>query len=502
MTNATPAAEAVASEPRGLHADGVLRNTLFLVVAQVLVTPMSMLINAVLARRLGPGDFGTIYLASTFASCGFLFVTWGHDGAIPAIVARERARAGAIVGSSLVWRFGMTFVVYGLLAGACRVLGYGPSLQGALALVVLGSFFTNTSSAWHDTVRGFERSELTAYALVGQQLLAVVLVVPTVLAGGGLRAALGAQALVSAIVALFVARAAYRIIGSPFAFRKETLRALLSGGSPFLVLGIVASLQPNIDAVFLSRLATPEAIGWQAAAAKLVGVLVFPAYALVSPLYPTLCRLYTEDFSRYCRSTSDALRLVTIIVVPLAVGCMAYPEIGIGLFSEQGFGPATSNLRILSVFVLLVYFSMTLNVVLGASNRQRKWAATQFGCVAISAIADPFLVPWFQRRWGNGGVGICVACVLSETLMVLIGFWIAPRGIVDRALLKGVALGLGAGGAMAMAARLMSGFVPPILAAPIAVMTYAASLWLTGGVDREQLQAIRVALTRKMRRAS
>ena len=46
----------------------VLRNTLMLVGAQLLGMPLSIVLNAMMARYLGPEDFGYIYLASTFAS--------------------------------------------------------------------------------------------------------------------------------------------------------------------------------------------------------------------------------------------------------------------------------------------------------------------------------------------------------------------------------------------------------------------------------------------------
>src|SRR5688572_31485850 len=40
--------------------------------------------------------------------------------------------------------------------------------------------------------------------------------------------------------------------------KKGVLRALLVGGTPFVVFNLAMVLQPNIDAVFLSKLAPPE----------------------------------------------------------------------------------------------------------------------------------------------------------------------------------------------------------------------------------------------------
>jgi hypothetical protein len=121
-------------------------------------------------------------------------------------------------------------------------------------------------------------------------------------------------------------------------------------------------------------------------------------------------------------------------------------------------------------------------------------------CVAVSAILDPILVPLFQRRMGNGGVGICVATVISEALVVLCALGLAPRGIFDRNLLRTLALAAIAGASMALAAWLLRPFLSPFLAAPLAVGVYLVALWLTGAVDKAQLASLKSTIGRKFSR--
>ena len=85
------------SPPTGHASAGrlVLRNTAFLAIARALTTPLSLLVNVVAARRLGPQDFGWIYLASTFLSLAFLLVEWGQAATLAGLIARQRARARA-----------------------------------------------------------------------------------------------------------------------------------------------------------------------------------------------------------------------------------------------------------------------------------------------------------------------------------------------------------------------------------------------------------------------
>ncbi len=471
----------------------VLRNVGFLFVAQLAATPLSVLVNVVAARSLGPDDFGQIYLATTFSAFAFLFVEWGQGATLTAMIARDRAHAGTILGSGLAWRAAALPAVALVLFAGCWLLAYDRSFLRVLALVMLASAFGTVSLACVDVFRGFERSDFSARAYVAWQFLTAMVVVPTLLLGGRLDAYLLAQVACAAIGALALLRCLPPIGVHPLAVRRSAMRALATAGSSFLVFNIVIALQTNVDAVFLSRLATPDAIGWNAVARKLVGVLIFPASAIIGALYPTLCRLHGTDPLAFAGTARAALRATLIGAVPLALGCALYPGIGIGLFGPLAYGPAQDNLRVLAIFVLLVYGSMPIGSTLAAAGRQRAWALVQLACVIVSAVADPLLIPWFQRSVGNGGLGVCVSTAASEVLMVAAGIWLLPRGIIDRSLVRALALVLAAGLAMVAASVLLSR-LNPYPAAALALCAYGATLWATGAVDRRQIATMRAML--------
>src|SRR5262249_50623880 len=82
----------------------VFRNASPLGLAQALVAPVSILVNAVAARALGAVDFGRYYQAVTFTSFVFLVVEWGQPNVLTARVATHRAAAGELLGSGIVFR--------------------------------------------------------------------------------------------------------------------------------------------------------------------------------------------------------------------------------------------------------------------------------------------------------------------------------------------------------------------------------------------------------------
>jgi O-antigen/teichoic acid export membrane protein len=472
----------------------LVRNTLYVAVSQVVVMPISVLITAMAAHYLGAERFGYAYLAITLCTFGFLAVGWGHEAVLPAVVALDRSLAGTMLASSLAWRGTTSIVVYALLAFGCYLLNYPAELQWALGLTSLLTAVNLFIATCKDTIRGLERTDIPAYAHVGQQVLAAGLVGIVLLLGGQLRAVLLAQVIAAALVLSGMWQTLGLAGVGALSVRRSTLKDLFNGGTPFVIYGIVMALQPNIDAVFLSKLAPLEVMGWYAVSRRLVGTLLLPATALISALYPTLCRLHATDQNSFAQTTNGALRAVGLLVVPMALGCGLFPEVGVALFSERSFRPAEDNLRIMALLVALVYFSMPLGTSILAAGKQRAWSLVQCLCVVTSLVLDPLLIPVFQRRTGNGGLGLCVAAVISEGLMVAFAIALTPRGVFDRKLGYLALAALGSGAVMVIAAQVAKP-LGPYIAAPASLCAYAVTLWVVGGVDKAQLATFRSAVS-------
>jgi O-antigen/teichoic acid export membrane protein len=460
----------------------VVRNTAFLVVAQLLSMPLSVSINAVLARKLGPVDFGYIFLANNFIAFGFLLVEWGQPTALTALIARDRSLAGTALGTSIAWRVAAAAVVYGALVVIAKLLHYEGSFQVVLGMLVIAKIFSTICGACLDMTRGLERSSPSAVSIVRYNLISVSLLVPILYTGGGLKGALIALICADLINTAFVWKKTLSLGIERVRLERHVLIMLLRRGSTFMLFAIGVNIQPFVDTTMLSAFATPQVLAWQGAAAKLVGVLIFPVSALTAALYPTLCRLYHDDIAEYRKLVAAALRGATILVVPVALGTGLFPELGIMIFGERSFGPAEQNLRILSCFVFLLYFTMVLGISILAAGRERIWTGFQFSCVAVSAIVDPILIPWFQRHWGNGGLGVCVATVSSEIVLLLCGLTFLPSGVLDRGFVRDMGRAVIAGVAMAVTALISAKF-NPFIGATLSLIAYGVTIYAVGGID-------------------
>lgn len=491
--------EASSSSDSGSRTPGLIRNTFFLTAAQAVTIPISVLSNALTGRYLGSEEFGYLYLATTVCGFAILGLEWGLQGSTPALVARDKSQAGLYLGTGLVWRALASLLVSAGLAAVCVLLGYNNAARWAVALSFPLAALNSVAAGFKDTIRGFERTDIPAFAHVAQQVMMVVVLVPVLMLGGQLRALLISQIVIAGITVYFLRRSLKLVGVSSLTFQTDALKKLLGLGTPFVVFGLTMALGPFINGAFLAKLVPAEVIGWYGVSQRLVGLIIFPATAIVNALYPTLCRLHTEDKAEFVKVTRGALYSVALIALPASVGCCVFPEIGVSIFGSQEFGGAADHLRVMSLFVFLVYFSMPLGIATLASDRQRAWTLVQCICLAVSVAGNPFLVPYFQQKMGNGAVGTCLTLVLSELLVVGCGIGLAPRGLFDRGLVKSLVVATAAGAVMfgvALATKPISLFV----SVPLSLLSYGLVAWFGGAVQPATVQLFKTKIAGKLQR--
>jgi O-antigen/teichoic acid export membrane protein len=467
----------------------VLRNALWLVGAQVLAAPLGILINAVAARFLGPADFGSLYLAATYAGFALLFIEWGQFAALTGKIAAQRSRAGELLGSAMVWRLTAAAIAVLVVPLLCRFAGYGEPFLQVLTLSLLAAAAGTVALAGQDAVRGFERTDFAAMSYVGQQLLVASVSVSVLVLGFGLRGLLIGQILCALVGSIFVLYMLPRLHIPRLHASVATILELCRDGRVFLTFVLVVQLQPLVDGAMMSGFASADSLGWYAVSRKLIGILTFPAAAVGRAMYPTLVRQFAADRAAFRATVHSGLEGLSLVVFPVALGCALFPRLGVMIFNSATYAPAEQNVRVLALWLFLLYITIPLSQCIMASGRQGRWTVVQFGCVIISAVADPLLIRWFQAHGGNGGLGVCVATVGSEVLMLIGAALLVPSDVLDWTMLRSLAKPALAGAVMAAVGLLVAPY-STLLGAIVSVLAYGGVLWISGTLSLRELRAI------------
>lgn len=474
----------------------IARSAFHLVLGQVATTALAIVFSAALGRHLGAVDFGVFYLITTTMTFAYVVVEWGQSQYVVREAARHPARAGALLGNALVLRAAGAAPVSAAALAIGWALGYDGRTLGLLALLLAAWLPFFLSQGYGSVFRARERMDLDAAVQVLFKALSLAFALAALGLGGGVAGVVLAQG-AAGLVALGLAAVEARHIKVPPS--RPSVAAsldLLRGGTPILAIGLAITVQPYLDAILLSRLVPPEPVGWYGAARNIMGTLVAPATILGTAAYPRLSRV-ASDVGQLRHELRTALRPLLGVGALAGVGTYLFADLAIGvIYGNRGFGPAGAILKYFSPALFLVCIDVLLGSAILAVGKPKTLAIFKAVNVAACTALALVLVPIFQARTGNGGVGLVVAFGASEVIMFAAATWILPRGTLDRGFAADFLRSLAAGALVLGLFRVLPP-IPPLLGVPLCILAFAGAAAAFGLVRRAEIHALVAAVQRR-----
>jgi O-antigen/teichoic acid export membrane protein len=473
----------------------VARNAFYLVLGQAMTTVLGVLFSAALGRTLGARDFGVYFLIASFSTFAYVLVDWGQQFYIIRDVAREPGRGSLLLGTTMVLRTAgaaLVMIPSGLAAWA---LGYDAVTCWYSVAFIAVSLPLFLAQSYGMVFRGRDRMGLDAWVSVVNKVALLGLALGALVIGGGLPGVLAAQAL-SGVVALTVASRLYRrVTTGPLRYSPQIARQVLAGGSAFFTFTFVTNILPYIDAVFLSKFAPADVIGWYGAAKNIMGTILAPALILGSASFPSLARA-ASDRGLFRGEVRAALRPILWLGALAAIGTYLFADDAIAIvYGQQHFGPSGIILKVYAPGFLLLFMNVLFGTALFALGRAKAFSVVKVISVVVCAALELALIPVFQQHTGNGGIGVVAAFVASE--FVVFGgvmFLLRREGL-------GADISVNMARAFGSAALTLLLFwqMPPLpflIGAPLCVLAYLLFSAGLGLVQRSDIQLFR-ALLRK-----
>lgn len=468
----------------------VARNAFHLVLGQVATTALAIVLSAALGRSLGADRFGVYFLITSMSTFAYVFVEWGQQLFVIREVARQPERSGEFLGSSLALRAGGAALVSVPAGLAAWLLGYSAETCWLAVAFIATSLPFFLAQGFGMVFRAWDRMQLDAGVSVANKVLVLLCTLAALAAGLGIPGVLVAQAVAGA-VALALAVRLYRRLGAgPLRATAPLAREILKGGFPILLMMVAVSVQPYIDAIILSRMTPPSAVGWYGAARNIMGTLVAPSMILAAAIYPRLSRV-AGDVPTFRREMRAALRPMLWLGALGGVGTWLFGGVAIAVvFGQRGYAPAATILTVYGPALFLLFVDVLLGHVITALGRSTGFATVKVASVAANTALALLLVPYFQQRLGNGGVGLVVAAALAEVVVFAGALWLMPRGSLEPAVALDVGRALGAAVATALLFQVLPDLTP-LLAIPLCVVAYTAFSMALGLMKRSDLETLR-----------
>lgn len=332
-------------------------------------------------------------------------------------IARQPTRAGHLVGSTTLFRFGVLlllspFVALLVLTGSFW-LDLSHSSAFAILLLTLSLLPASYAEAINSAFTGLERLHLPAVLTVFTNFVRFSVGLLALTHGYGVPGVAGAAVFAASCnaLALHIALSRQRILTQ----WKLTLQEgvyFIRQSWPLLLNGLLITLFFRIDTFVIQAFHGAPALGIYDAAYKLPNLLpLIPSYFVLA-VFPVLVRQSGSDLrhsfelgGRFLVIVGWAIVLVTLFWAPLFIR----------ILGGKAFLPeAADTLRILIWFTPLHYLNGIAQYAIIAADRQREIAPAYGTATAFNLLANLAAVPRY------GYLGSAVITIMTDALLLLL----------------------------------------------------------------------------------
>ncbi|MCW8194216.1 flippase [Proteobacteria bacterium 005FR1] len=300
-----------------------IHNTSWSVGSKFLNIGAGFLVTVLVARYLGPEEFGVlsyaISLTAIFAAAGQM----GLAGLVVREIVADPPRQTVVLGTVAWLKLAGMAVAFALLI-AFSALYEGLETEEFLLLLILASalFFqpADVADYWF---QAHLQERYTALARTGALLASSLAKVALVVGGAGLLA-LGVAHAAQAVIAAVLLFAFYKAVSgrtfTTWKFDAAEAKNLLKQGWLVYLGSILAVVNLKIDQVMLKWYIGSDEVGIYAVAAQLSEAWYFIPTAIVASFFPKLIQLKSSDPAAYHQRLQQLFDMLFLLAAATAVG--------------------------------------------------------------------------------------------------------------------------------------------------------------------------------------
>jgi len=230
-------------------------------------------------------------------------------------------------------------------------------------------------------------------------------------------------------------------------------------------------------------------VGWYGAAKSIMGTLLAPSLILGQAAFPRLSRA-ALDRAVFRKELAIAQRPMVWMGGLAGVGTWLFADVAIHLvYGHRSFGPAGIILSVFGLGLFLTFIDVLLGTALTALGRSTAFAVVKIGAVMLGTALELWLIPRFQARTGNGGLGVVVSLVVCEALIFTGLLLLMPRATVGLGILVDAGRALAAAVVTAVSLRLLPP-ISPWVGIPLCVVLYTAATAALGLLRPEDVRSL------------
>lgn len=395
----------------------VTKNTAWLTIAEIAGKGVGFFIALIIARYLGPENYGYYAFAISFVTLFQVIVDFGLRPLLVREIARDTKLAGKYIGNFLTLKILLSGAFIGAVAIGLWLYGAEVNLFYLTLIAGIHILFISVTDLLRGVFQAFEKMKFETIVRVVTKFSVLALTVIVVVLGlwtTSIMWALVAGTAVGTILSLWICQKYF--VKLKLQFDKAFLKVALKQSVLFAITNIFIAIYFKIDTVMLESMKGALEVGYYNTAYELVFAFMFIPSVASGAIYPVISRFYQEDKKKIGALLGRLIKYYTIVSVALVVFLALLGAPLIRLFFGAEYEPSIPLFQTLTFVLVFVFANFLVGTILNASNKQHVSTIAAGICAAVNVGINLMLIPTY------GAVGAAIATIITEFILGLISY--------------------------------------------------------------------------------
>lgn len=397
----------------------VSKNTLYLFSAQLISKAIAFFYAVILARALGPSDFGLYIYVLTIFGLTAQVADFGFNRFLIRDVARDKSNLTFYL--SNIFTFRLLLMLATVILVAAAVLIFDPNIsRSALSVLALLTILPNAGALTLEAAFvATEKMKYPAAALIFLNFSVAAL---------GILALFGFNAGILGVILTFLAAHLLYLLMYGFFLIKENIKFSFNfdfnfwkksalASFPYGILAVLGLVYFKIDAVLLTLIRGEVETGFYGAAFKFLEGVHFVPLVFGTALFPVMARLHDDSILKLKSIYFSTLRILFVVSLAIFIFLIVTAPFLVKFLYGPEFTPSVLILQILSITILFMFLHVPGAHLLFATDKYlRQVVLLSIFTVSFNIFTNLIFIPKY------GMLGAAAVTVASEALSFFVFF--------------------------------------------------------------------------------
>lgn len=391
------------------------------------------------------------------------------------------------LGNALLVRLVLSVIAYTLMIVAGISLGYSSIIVMMIVYLGLAEIVNSIAQLYRCVFRAHEDMKYEGITVIVERGLYFLIGGALILRGYDLLNVCQVLLIASGVnLFMSVGFTKYRFTPLRFEPSRKIVTVLMQQALPFSIGNLFNLLYFRVDAIMLSKLSPygVEANTWYGLPYTIVNAFtILPGAFIMGAMFPVLSRAFEQERDKLAETYTYGVRWMAITGVPLAVGLATLShEISAVLFATKSFDTIekiASAWTWLGISGGMLFLTSVVLTVLRAADKRRAFSILMGTTALLNILLNVYLIPRYSH------VGAAIAMVVSETYILIIGFYYISKyitkltaiGFIFKTIVISILMGIGL--------VLLKGILSVWILIPLAILFYGGGMYILGELRTE-----------------